>query len=522
MADTLKEYLIQLGFKVDENGWKGFNEKVARSSENVLKLGATTVAVATQIGVAVEKVARTYEELYYVSQRTGGTITGLKAQEFGFRQIGSTAEAARGSVEGFAAAIRQNPGIRGMFEGMGIDTSDSQKAIGQLVDKLKGQFGEGGYFIAQRYAAMGGLDEQTFRQIWMNREKLRGQEEASAARQRAAGIDTEKFARDSVRYGDTLRVTQDKWGLLIDRVVMGWLPAAQKTVELGGEIADVFTRVDKATGGWAGTAASLALALGSVKVALVPIMAILRALGLVSAAGAAGGASLGLGGLAMRFLGPVGAFAAGLGLGGQANAGETPLRGGAHPSDMSAGGNRASMMSFYQSKGWTSEQSAGIVANIQKESNFNPRAVGDGGKAYGLAQWHPDRQANFARWAGKSIRDASLQEQMDFIHYEMTQGTEQLAGRALKGTKTARDAGSVVSRMYERPADVFGAASARGSLAETILSSGAGSAANVSINHKTENHISGVSDPKKAAVLVDDAQKRTNGDIVRNTKSAFN
>ena len=41
----------------------------------------------------------------------------------------------------------------------------------------------------------------------------------------------------------------------------------------------------------------------------------------------------------------------------------------------------------------TKEQAAGVAGNIHVESQgFNPRAVGDGGAALGLAQWHPDRR----------------------------------------------------------------------------------------------------------------------------------
>ena len=48
-----------------------------------------------------------------------------------------------------------------------------------------------------------------------------------------------------------------------------------------------------------------------------------------------------------------------------------------------------------QDLGWNQAQATGIAANIQAESNFKPDASGDGGKAYGIAQWHPDRQQEF-------------------------------------------------------------------------------------------------------------------------------
>jgi Phage tail lysozyme len=118
--------------------------------------------------------------------------------------------------------------------------------------------------------------------------------------------------------------------------------------------------------------------------------------------------------------------------------------------------------------GWTHEQASGIAANIQRESGGNEKAVGDGGKAYGLGQWHPDRQANFEKWAGKAIKDSTHAEQVAFINYELRQGTEQKAGAELSKATTAAQAGAIVSSKYERPADVVGEASQRSKLAESL------------------------------------------------------
>ncbi len=125
-------------------------------------------------------------------------------------------------------------------------------------------------------------------------------------------------------------------------------------------------------------------------------------------------------------------------------------------------------MAFFQGKGWTKEQAAGISANLGLESNFNPAAVGDSGRAYGAAQWHESRQQQFAKWAGKPMQGSSLDEQLGFVHYELTQGQEQGAGELLRRAKSAREAGDIVSRKYERPADADGDAAKRAAVAEVI------------------------------------------------------
>lgn len=111
----------------------------------------------------------------------------------------------------------------------------------------------------------------------------------------------------------------------------------------------------------------------------------------------------------------------------------------------------AEAMKFFQDKGWSKEQASGIVANLVAESGLSHNIKGDGGMAYGVAQWHPDRQANFKRWAGKDIREATRREQYAFVHYEMTEGEEQAAGRRLKSSVSPGESGAVVSTDYERP-----------------------------------------------------------------------
>lgn len=120
--------------------------------------------------------------------------------------------------------------------------------------------------------------------------------------------------------------------------------------------------------------------------------------------------------------------------------------------------------------GWSREQALGIIANISAESSGNERGTGDNGLAYGLAQWQPDRQRAFARWAGHDIRESTREEQIGFIDYELRHGgpQERKAGAALSRTTDAPVAAAVVSRGYERPKDVEGEADKRAALAELL------------------------------------------------------
>ena len=118
-----------------------------------------------------------------------------------------------------------------------------------------------------------------------------------------------------------------------------------------------------------------------------------------------------------------------------------------------ATGNAKKAVEYFISKGWTPEQAAGIVGNLQAESgaNLNTAALGDGGQAYGIAQWHPDRQAKFAKAFGKNIRQSSFEEQLAFVQWELD-NDESKAASWLKRAKTADEAAWVFDKYYERSA----------------------------------------------------------------------
>lgn len=137
-----------------------------------------------------------------------------------------------------------------------------------------------------------------------------------------------------------------------------------------------------------------------------------------------------------------------------------------------------SAMDYFKAQGWTKEQAAGIVGNGIAESNLDPKATGDWGltgpTARGIFQLHPDRQKDFENWAGFKITDdrADRLKQLEFANYELTQGKEAAAGRALKGTTDAESAGEVGSRAWLRPGSSEEArsreAATRGALANQL------------------------------------------------------
>ena len=109
-------------------------------------------------------------------------------------------------------------------------------------------------------------------------------------------------------------------------------------------------------------------------------------------------------------------------------------------------------LSYFQGQGWTPAQAAGIVGNLQVESQLNPQAfnaAGGGNGAIGIAQWRGSRQVDFRNRYGVPLSESSYEQQLDFVNYELRAGTMKSAGDKLKATTNAADAATVVDRYYE-------------------------------------------------------------------------
>jgi hypothetical protein len=186
-----------------------------------------------------------------------------------------------------------------------------------------------------------------------------------------------------------------------------------------------------------------------------------------------------------------------------------------------------SIIKFFTGVGWTAAQAAGIAANLDAESGLstNPAGSNDHGRAYGIAQWHGDRQADFARWAGHAIQGSSLAEQLRFVQYEMNQGKRARAGSALAAAHTAAEAARAISELYEGPRGGAAEAARRGDVAENYarryrLGGDQYAGGGATLHQKTDIAIHGVTDPHAAGREVASAQNRVNGDLVRNLKTA--
>lgn len=570
-ASILKEYLIALGFKVDEAGFKKFNVGLSTGTKAVLGFAAAATTMAVAVGTGVQRVARKFEELYYLSQRTRASVENINALGYAFSQLGGNADQAKGAVSALSDFMKLLPGGESVIRGFGVQTRGANGELRDTVDilfDLARRWRGMDFAYANVEAGMLGIDTETLRVLTRDTDRFFADYKA---RTRELGVDQEKAAEASRRLMQTLR---DIWSVVVilaDALLLKAAPALDRTAAAVRELYDRFLT-------WNAGSSESRRAVGELMAAVLALLgavlqlaqAIWRVAGPALtefAKGAVGVVTDVLGTLA-HLIRTITALLRGDWASAWAEAKEVAggvlktlidtamtlwrtvrrawyaitHRGADMPADeaaspaagaaqgASAGATGATptgtpikqALDYFRSAGWSPAQAAGIVANLQSESGLRIGAVGDGGKAFGIAQWHPDRQAAFRRWAGKDIRQSTLAEQLAFVNYELTQGSEQAAGRRLRAATSARAAGSIVSAYYERPADKAREMAERGALAERLFGAPAlrGSAPATSLAQTTTIIVQGQTDPAATGREIAALQGRVNADMVRNLKVA--
>lgn len=98
-------------------------------------------------------------------------------------------------------------------------------------------------------------------------------------------------------------------------------------------------------------------------------------------------------------------------------------------------------------------QAAGLLGNAWAESKFDPKAVGDNGKAFGMFQWHADRWNPFVKWAkSKGVDPWTQGAQISYAIHELG-SSEGVAGAKFKMARTTEAAAAAAAAgvRFERP-----------------------------------------------------------------------
>ncbi|EOT5853950.1 TPA: lytic transglycosylase domain-containing protein [Klebsiella pneumoniae] len=217
-AETLKDFLISLGFNVDEAGAKKFDAVVAGTTLKAIELGVKVEAAALSVVAFTAKIASSLDNLYWASQRTGATVEGIKQIGYAVSQVGGSADSARGSLENLARFIRNNPGAEGFLNRLGVQTRDAKGNMRDMASIFTGvgqRLSSMPYYRANQYAQMLGIDENTLMAMRRGIGEYMGQYNAM---KKAIGFNPEQAAAASNRFMTSLRSLGEMAGMARDKI----------------------------------------------------------------------------------------------------------------------------------------------------------------------------------------------------------------------------------------------------------------------------------------------------------------
>jgi hypothetical protein len=218
MADTIRDYLVSLGFDIDGAGQAKFEATLKGVAANVVKLGAVVESTALAVVGFTTSIANGLDKLYWASQRTGATVNGIKSLGYAASQTGSSAEAAQNSLESLARFMRNNPGAEGFLNRLGVQTRDASgkmrdmsaifTGVGQRLSSMP-------QYRANQYAQMLGIDENT---LMAMRRGLSGFSAEYQSMMQKTGFNADKAALQSNKFMTSMRGFVSLLGILRDKV----------------------------------------------------------------------------------------------------------------------------------------------------------------------------------------------------------------------------------------------------------------------------------------------------------------
>lgn len=217
-AETLKDFLISLGFKVDEAGARKFDAVVAGTTLKAIELGVKVEEAALSVVAFTAKIASGLDDLYWASQRTGATVEGIKQIGYAVSQVGGSVDGARGSLENLARFMRNNPGAEGFLNRLGVQTRDASGNMRDMATIFTGvgqRLSSMPYYRANQYAQMLGLDENTLMAMRRGIGQFSGEYTAMA---KAIGYNADVAAVSSNKFMTSLRSFGLMAGMARDKI----------------------------------------------------------------------------------------------------------------------------------------------------------------------------------------------------------------------------------------------------------------------------------------------------------------
>jgi hypothetical protein len=318
MSDTavLKEFLIQLGFRVDANSSRTFSDAIVVSTKRVVEFASAVEGAAIAVVAGVERIANGLEDLYFASQRTGAAAENIRALGFAAERLGSSVGGARASLESFRTFLGASPGASSLLASLGIDPSqDTERQMEQFGQYLKtlpeylqraraAQFGIDWHtalaLMSDDFVGLRRNQEELFTRLGINQKEATEQAHLfenqigflgnvfEAMRIKVATLLQQRLSADIQRFREFIEANFDKIALVFESVGKVVLFLADKVLSvfttIGQDISDLinwWNALDPVTKNTVKTLGELAAAMWALNIAMDANPVVLLGLGIL-------------------------------------------------------------------------------------------------------------------------------------------------------------------------------------------------------------------------------------------------
>jgi len=139
-TEVLKEFLVKLGFNIDENSLNNFNSSIIKASAGVMAFGVAVTAMASEIVHTVQEVANQYKQLDLLAKQLNTTAEAVDGFIDTAGVMGISEETATESLKSMSRAVEDaGMGIgrsKVIFEKLGISVTDANGKVRGTMDVM--------------------------------------------------------------------------------------------------------------------------------------------------------------------------------------------------------------------------------------------------------------------------------------------------------------------------------------------------------------------------------------------------
>lgn len=240
-SEVLREYLIRLGFQIDQRGQRNFDTATVNIQKRVMGIAQAVTAVTGAATAMVVSYTRDMEKMYYASRKAEAPVAALNNLAYGYRQIGLDGKQAIATVEGIARSMRSNPGLTALLKDLGVPVQGRTKD--QVLLDLVGALRKMPEHIAIQYGNLFGIDPDQLKLLTEGYDKLLAAEKQRQMMTQGLNIETEAAAKAAVEYANALDKVTERAKILFSVISVGMLPYFKQMTSNLDEMLKSMTRV---------------------------------------------------------------------------------------------------------------------------------------------------------------------------------------------------------------------------------------------------------------------------------------